>query len=348
MNRSGALLAVVLWWFGCGLQAQGNALLQEADSGLEGQISRQRALIQEALETSRDSAHIAGAVIQLGNSYTRLELYTEAMMQLSRAQGYMGTRTPDSLQLFHANSLARVYIGMEDYDLARKLLEEVLGGIPGGEQTPGVEHTMELLGVCAEKKGDYLAALEYQKTSLDLFRSREDLLGASLVHQNIGSIYEDLGQYDLAFEHFEKAYAYLKDHPRTETANVLNNLGDVLRKQGAFGEAMGYTRQALQLARQLEDKHQLESAHKDLSKIYAATGEFDRAYEHLRESNRYQEEALATQNRSQLNVLQTLYETDKKESEIQLLRAQNQASSSQQKVLAVSVGALMVLLATPW
>jgi DNA-binding CsgD family transcriptional regulator len=109
---------------------------------------------------------------------------------------------------------------------------------------------------------------------------------------------------------------------------------------------MGYTHQALELARQLDDKHQLESAHKDLSKIYAATGKFDRAYEHLREANRYWEEALAIQNRSQLNVLQTLYETDKKESEIQWLRAQNQASSSQQKVLAVSVGALLVLLAT--
>jgi DNA-binding CsgD family transcriptional regulator len=63
----------------------------------------------------------------------------------------------------------------------------------------------------------------------------------------------------------------------------------------------------------------------------------------LQQADEYKDEALQLQNSSQLNVLQTLYETDRKESEIRLLREQNAMNRTNQRMLGVSAAALLVL-----
>jgi tetratricopeptide (TPR) repeat protein len=309
----------------------------------EQEINLQRTKVKRTLEDRVDSSRIASELITLGNLYTRLNLYSEAMVQLNRAYGYMDNGIPDSLRLYHTTSMARIYIGMENYKKAEVLLSEVFWNSSLDDATPGLELVYSLKGVCAEKEGDYLGALEYQEKSLELYQRQNDTLGESLVHEHIGSIYEDLGQYNLAFAHFEKAFGYLKVGSNSQTVNLLNNMGDIRRKEGHYQEALAYTKQALGQAEVLGDIHQQESAHKDLSKVYAAMGEFQKAYEHLSEANFFKEQSMIAQNTSQMNVLQTLYETDKKESEIQLLREQNDINQANQRMLGISAGALFGL-----
>jgi tetratricopeptide (TPR) repeat protein/DNA-binding CsgD family transcriptional regulator len=313
------------------------------DNAWEQEIGLQRSRVIRALEDSRDSSQIASELIALGNLYTRLDLFAEAMVQLNQAFLYLHKGPTDSLRIQHAASMARVFIGMEKYERASQILDEVLKAPSFGGTTPGLEQVYGLLGVCAEKQGAYLKALEYQKKSLELYQMEMDTLGESMVQEHIGSIYEDIGQYDLAYDHFQKAYTYLKGTSRPETVNLLNNLGDIHRKLGHYSEAKSFTQRALDLAGILGDKHQQESAHKDLSKIYAAIGDFQKAYKHLNQANHYREEALAAQNASQVNVLQTLYETDKKESEIRLLREQNKMNQSNQRMLGISAAAMLGL-----
>jgi tetratricopeptide (TPR) repeat protein/DNA-binding CsgD family transcriptional regulator len=319
---------------------------QVSASTWEKDIVLQRFAVENALKDPRDSSGIAVQLIRLGDLYTHFELYSEAMANYRIARTYLNPNTPDTLSIHLYNSIAAVEIGLEDFDSARSLLEEVMLIADIDRDKKGKALAYGLLGICAEKKGDYLLALDYQMQSLQLYQAMQDSLGEAMTEENIGSIYEDLEQYDLAFEHFKKSFAYLETKPISQTANLLNNLGDVRRKQGRLREGLDYTEQALKLASKLGDLHQMESAHKDLSKGYAALGDYPMAYTHLQQADNFRNEALKAQNARQLNVLRTLYETDKKESEIQLLREQNKVQSANQRVLGVAAGGMVLLFVT--
>lgn len=336
------LMALLLYPFS--QRAQDNPDSQVALSLPERELFHQRERVREAVERGRDSSLIALERIRLGDLFLQVELYAEAMSEYQMANGYLGPAGPDSLARRLYQGIAKVHIGTEDYLSAGALLEEFLQSGKGGADGKERALTYSLLGICAEKQGDYLRALEYQGQGLELYRRLGDPGGASLVEEHLGSIYEDLGQYDLAQQHFERAYAFYKGKTQRETANMLNNLGDIFRKQGKLDLAGFYTGKALELARELGDNHQMESAHKDLAKTLAASGHFREAYENLQQADAYKSAVLEAHNNTQKNVLQTVYETDKKESEIRLLREQNRVNSANQRLLGVSVAALLILL----
>ena len=77
-----------------------------------------------------------------------------------------------------------------------------------------------------------------QKESLLLFQKMEDQPGVAMTNENIGSIYEDLEQFDMAYQYFNRAYQYLKGKGTVEEVNVLNNLGDSYRKTGNYPAAL--------------------------------------------------------------------------------------------------------------
>jgi len=200
-----------------------------------------------------------------------------------------------------------------------------------------------LLGASHEKQAEYEAALKDQKQSLELFQKLGDDFGVAMTNENMGSIYEDLEQFYLAHQYFQQSYDYLQGTRTVAEINVLNNIGDSFRKRGDYQSGLEYTRKALELSKELNDLHQLESAYKDLSKNYALMENYEEAHSHLLLAEKYNNEMLTAQNYDQLNMLQTIYETNKKEAEIQLLKEQNKVSVANQNLLWVALFAIAVI-----
>ncbi|WP_372919782.1 tetratricopeptide repeat protein, partial [Salegentibacter sp.] len=192
---------------------------------------------------------------------------------------------------------------------------------------------LRITGSCYEKEGNYLEALRQQENSLTIFNSLDDQNGVARVNENIGSIYEDLEQFEKAYYYFEKSYGYFKHTDDSAQISVLNNIGDVYRKTGKFEQAIVYSSEALNLAESLNELDEIESAHKDLSEIYYQTGEFQKAYDHLNRYDEIQNEIHSSESLLQLNTLQTTYDNREKEAEIVLLTKQNQINKANQKLL---------------
>lgn len=283
-------------------------------------------------------AHLA-----LGEFYRTTGVYSEAMEQFNSSLELMGSNTNDTLYLLLNNSIGKVHLSLNRFALAEQYflesvnLSNTLGHIRGLAVSKG------LLGVSYEKEGRYLEALEHQKECLSLFQNLGENSGISMANENIGSIYEDLEQYDLAHDYFFKSYEYLKGKGIWQEANVLNNLGDVYRKGGDYSNAIFYTEKAMDVAFEIGDNHQLESAHKDLSKTYALTEDFEKAHNHLLKAEEFHQAWLDGQNTNQLNVLQTIYDTNKKEGQIELLKEQNKTSRANQNLLWVALFAVLAI-----
>ncbi|WP_318343650.1 tetratricopeptide repeat protein [Flagellimonas baculiformis] len=300
--------------------------------------------LQKRLEESKSPIQIAEAHLHLGEYYHSFGLYSEAMEEYNQALEQLGTELADPLFLLLNIHIGKVYLSLNNFELAEQHFEETKKSAIRIKDDHGLAVSLGLLGASHEKQGEYEDALKDQKASLSLFEKLGDPHGVAMTNENIGSIYEDLEQFELAYQFFHRAYDYLKGSKSVEEVNVLNNLGDTFRKTGKYVAALEETSKALNIAKELNDLHQMESAHKDLSKTYALMGNYEKAHAHLLQAEEFNSAMLRSQNTDQLNVLQTIYETNKKEAEIQLLKEQNKVSVANQNLLWVALFAIVAIL----
>jgi len=290
--------------------------------------------LKKAKVTS-SSKLIAQSNFEFGNYYFSSGLFTQAIAYYNNALIHANSLKKQRFYVALHNKLGQAYLAMNNYNSAKTFFEEAWKNAEIMNDLQGVATSKSFLGHYHEKQGEYLEALKYQQESLQLFEQLKDHIGVATVNENIGSIYEDLIQYDKAYTYFIKAYVFFKGTNSKSEVNVLNNIGDIYRKKEDYTKAILFTQKAIDLSLELKDSHLIESAYKDLSKIYALTNDFEKAYANRVLSEEYGQKALVDQNQGQLSVLQAEYDSKKKEAQIQLLLEQNKVSRANQRILMI-------------
>jgi tetratricopeptide (TPR) repeat protein len=280
---------------------------------------------------------------KLGKYFHNSGIYSAAVEQYNLALYNLDNQSKDTLEIVLKNHLGEIYLSINNNVKAReylkesKLLAEDLG------YKKGIAIAEAIIGTSYEKEGNYLKALFHQEKSLKIFQDLNDKEGIAKVNENLGSIYEDLGEYKNAYNYFKKSFDYFNEVNSTKRINVLNNIGDIYRKTGNYKEALIHTNLALNLAESHSEMHQMMSAHKDLSIVYSLMENYENAHKHLKEFDEIRKELDYSQNIRQLNVLQTLYDTNQKKAQIALLNEQNAVNKANQTLLIVGISAILLL-----
>ncbi len=177
------------------------------------------------------------------------------------------------------------------------------------------------MGHYYEKTGIPDTALLFQHLARNILQQKgNSKLPLARIFDNLGSIHEDRGNYDSARYYFIKALEINRSHDEVNNQIVnLNNIGDTYRKKGQFFEALHYTDSALKLAESYNLEYQIRSAHRDLSKIYFELNDYEKAFQNLETTYNLYTEILNEENTRRIALLQTIYETERKENQIALL-----------------------------
>lgn len=303
--------------------------------------------IKKELDTEKKkegSEKTATKMVKLGQIYSRHGLYANALIYYNDALKIIENKKKDTLYVTINNEIGKVNNAMYKYSNAYNFFKEALEVSKEMKYAKGRAIALSLLGANYEKQTKYAEALKYANESLLFFDPIEDKFQIAIVYENIGSIYEDLLQFDKAFLYFTKAYNILKNTNTKEEANVINNIGDIYRKKGAVDESIFYTNNSLEVAKKINDYHLLESANKDLSKAYALMDDYKKAYKFRVESEQYKEKAALNENKNLVNLLLTDLKINQKENQIKLLKEQNKASIANQKLLLVLALSSIIIL----
>jgi tetratricopeptide (TPR) repeat protein len=293
-----------------------------------------------ALRENRDT-NAAAYLQQIGQLLFISAHYPQSLDYLLKAEKLF--RTIGQKQMLAANLglLGELYYRTRRPQLARKQYDEALGIYQALKLESGKAEIYGRIGHLYEKRQLYDSAFYFQRKALTSYQLDHHIEGAAKIYENIGSIYEDLERYDSAFHYFSKAYTLNKQKGNARAqVEVVNNLGDVLRKTGKFREGLAYSFQTLELAKANGERYQISSACNDIAKAYNLLNKNDSAVYYLTLSRNQLNDIYSEESNKQLALLQTLYEIEKKDNEIEKLTQARKTDT----LISIATGVVIVLI----
>ncbi|MCX6216698.1 tetratricopeptide repeat protein [Spirosoma sp.] len=249
--------------------------------------------------------------------------YAQAIDHLLQAQKIFRAAEDGYRLARNRNELGTVYYYNEQVDQALTQFNEALDFYQQERNPAGLAQTYANIGHIYEKKKATKQAFFYQRLALQYGRIINDSGSLTKIYENLGSIFEDEARYDSAYFYYRKALTLSrKNGDELGQIEIINNLGDIFRKTGRYQQGMELSRQALQQARQHGERYQLSAALRDMAKTFKLLNQPDSAYKYIEQSRDLTDEIYAAANNRQITLLQTLYDVERKDSEITQLNAQ--------------------------
>lgn len=228
------------------------------------------------------------------------------------------------------NNVGLIYKNLGQYDKALEYYNKSLKIKEGIGNQKGMASSYLNIATVYKVKGEYEKSLLYNNKALEIRKKFNDISGTALSLNNIGSVYESMGQFDKAFPYFVEALKIRKDSKDNYNHSVsLYSLGANYCNRKKFEEGINYLEEALTLAKQLGAKDLLKYGYEELAEVYAQQKKFAKAFEYQKKLISVKDSILNLESNSQLNEMQTKYESEKKEKEIELLTKDSEIQSLQ-------------------
>ena len=226
------------------------------------------------------------------------------------------------------NNIGLIYYKQGNYDkafknnlVALKLREEL------GDKN-GISNSYSSIGAIYYEQRNYKKALENHFAALKIQKETGDKKGIAGSYNNIGDIYNDMNSYDEALENFFISLNLLEETgDKEEVANLSTNIGGVYISKRDYAKAKEWLQKGFQLAKQIGARPLLIQSYKGLAALSESMGNYKNAYKYEQFYVQYNDSLFSEKSTKQIAEMQTKYETEKKEQQINLLEKERQIQS---------------------
>ncbi|MBC7400218.1 MAG: sensor histidine kinase [Mucilaginibacter sp.] len=180
-----------------------------------------------------------------------------------------------------------------------------------------------MANICSGQK-QYGRALKYDEEALTICLRENNKRGLSQVYSNMAHCYNYMHQYDKALKYHFNVLAldeFFGD--KKQMSDTYLNIGEVYKDMGKYADAKTWLKKSLAYSTETQYKHGQQDAWKFLSEVYEKEANYKDA---LLAHQKYQSlttDIVNEDNNKQIALLQTQYETQKKEQQISLLNKEN-------------------------
>lgn len=273
-------------------------------------------------EQINDASGIASSYNNIGVIYKNrgdldkaLEYYLMAL-RIQQENSFV-----DALPYTYSN-IGTIYSLKGDFNKALEYFHQA------NDQFVSIGHKLRIIGSLNnignvyEAQGSYDQALEYYMKSLTYYEEIEDNSKAFIPFNNIGNIYFSKGNYNAAMAYYESALDLEKvNNDLNGQANALHNIGTVAKYRGNYEEALEKFNEGLSLVQETDNKRLLAILYQSVAETYFAMGDMFLAYSFLRLNTAAKDSLYNQESSRRIAELEGAYELEKKENEIELLKA---------------------------
>jgi len=169
------------------------------------------------------------------------------------------------------------------------------------------------------------------------------LLASALA--NKGLIYIESGEHETALEHLTEALSiYNSIDTKRDALNTLNNIAGIYIEMGENQKAYQYLTDAINIGREINAKGILNNTYKFLASYYYEIQDYKKAFEIQQEYLKQKDSLFNFEMADKIVELQTRYEVEKKENEIEILTRDNEIQLLKIKRKSTQVYLLIILV----
>ncbi len=264
---------------------------------------------------------------QLGNIYREQGYLKKALQAFLNANTIVEENDINEERINSLINIANVYSADEQWEKALNKQNEIMTLAKENNDIYSQAIANNNIGTIYEALNEYNKALIYYIRSLQLRKSGDITLGLSLNYHNLGSLNYKLGDYEQAIYFLNTSLAIAQEN--NSIVDYIYNyeyLSKVYIKTKDFKKAARFLSKARALAEELNlNKKKLDLA-KLQTEYYFEIGKLNLAQKAFTEYDSLRDVFSENEKSEKIIQMQTLYETDKKEKENDLLKAQNQIS----------------------
>jgi tetratricopeptide (TPR) repeat protein len=273
--------------------------------------------IREVLGDKRgiaSSNHSMGVVyVKLGNYEKAMTFYIKALKTLEELGDKKAVGTS-------YNNIGNIFLKQNNY---KKALENYQNSLKIQLEVGNQEGLSLVYGNLASvylKLEKYNEALDADFKCLKICKEIEDKEGVAICYNNIGLIYELRGDYSLALDYqFKSLEIVVNTGNRELIATVYNSIGGLYQKQKQYANSLKYNNKALEIFKNIGNKEGIQNTYSSLSELYENLGNYELALTFHKLYIDIKDTLLNELSNKQIAEMNTKYESEKKEKDIQLL-----------------------------
>ncbi len=217
------------------------------------------------------------------------------------------------------------------------------------ENYTGMAISANRIGGLLADQGQYKQALLYLKQAEQNAEKGNNLpLVVDVLLTECGP-YRQLKQYPAGFAAMQKAIVICRQvNSPHQLGAALGNLGQLYMDAKAYDKSETYLKQGLSVVEKVGSVEYQMYLHGALMELYEAKGDYRQAFASEKKYRQFQDSVVTAETKSQIDELNTRYETSKKETQIKLLQKEKQlqtetAERSSFRFNALVVGSLLLL-----
>jgi serine phosphatase RsbU (regulator of sigma subunit) len=292
------------------------------------------------LDNKKDMAYcynnIGAAFYNLYNYEKALENYYLSMA-LNEELGYL-----DMVATIYAN-IGGIYEDQKKFDRAMESYKKANSLASEIDAKSIIADTYRNLGGIYDERKQFDSAMMVYQSALDIYLMQNDLRGIIGIYNLFGQTYLRKSDYVPQNERealFNKSIEYynrslrinLRELSEIEEQIVsYQGLGEVSLNRKNYPKAISYLLKAKAMAEEIESLVNLKSTNEQLSKAYAAVGDYKKAYESFLRFKEINDTIQSDENVELLTQMSMQYEFDKQQKEQEFIQAQKDLEYQQKQ-----------------
>lgn len=267
----------------------------------------------------KDSIAFAELTRYQGTAHYFKGEYEKAANYLFTSAGIYERRNLQKQLATVINDIAKLYRKTRDLKRALSFYDQAYRLFTSLKDSSGMQMILNESGVVYEYQGNYEKAIAHYRSALKMATLLKDEAGRSWSLNFLAGVYVLQSKFTLA-EDFNLQALGIRQKLRDSFAIALSysDLGVMYGTWGKYERAVYYLEESNKVAEKMQYKELLSNNYAELSRIANVTGDYKKALDYYTWHTQLKDSLFSAQKTRQIEELSTLYETNKKEQQIEV------------------------------
>ena len=294
-----------------------------------------------------DKLGLSQSLLNIGNAYYGYGNIAEATKCYFEGLKYSEPLKNDDLSTMLYSNIAVIFSQQGNHKASIQYNEKVIVIRKKINDVENLAYSYNNLGVEYRELKNYDRALFYFNMSRDAASKakNKNMVGYALT--NIGVVLNKQQKAAESLKHLQQALALQREVADKEGISfALQSMAEAYFTSGNINSSLTYYKQMLELAEEVKNQQGLSDAYLGLTKVYERKKSYALALEAHKSYMATKDSLLNATSKKQLSELQTKYDTEKKEQQIQSLNQENtiqKLSISKRNITIGSIAGLFVI-----